>query len=169
MAERKVSKLHFFCHCEPRRWRRRDGYDRSNLLIDRGLLCRSFLTPRNDNQNLKVFGQALHKSDCLFLNDNDARLRIIWHSWASLLSTGPAFSISRISWNKISWTLRGSLSFCFRVRFVNSTIQVIIKIPYLHIRSAQVENYWKLPLMLQARHSGQGSEASATRNPEKGR
>jgi hypothetical protein len=49
VPERKVSKLLFFCHCEPRRWRRRDGYDRSNLLIDRGLLCRSFLTPRNDD------------------------------------------------------------------------------------------------------------------------
>jgi hypothetical protein len=49
----------FFCHCEPRRWRRRDGYDRSNLIKDRGLLCRSFLSPRNDNQDLAVFIQAL--------------------------------------------------------------------------------------------------------------
>jgi hypothetical protein len=34
-------------------------YERSNLLKDRGLLRRSFLTPRNDNQNLEVFGQTL--------------------------------------------------------------------------------------------------------------
>jgi HipA-like protein len=27
---------------------------------DRGLLCRSFVTPRNDNQDLEVFGQALY-------------------------------------------------------------------------------------------------------------
>ena len=37
----------------------RGRHDQSNLLIDRGLLCRSFLTLRNDKQNLKVFVQAL--------------------------------------------------------------------------------------------------------------
>ncbi|MCD6585816.1 MAG: hypothetical protein J7K96_08655, partial [Desulfobacteraceae bacterium] len=39
----------------------RGRHDQSNLFIDRGLLCRSFLTPRNDKQNLKVSVQALVK------------------------------------------------------------------------------------------------------------
>jgi hypothetical protein len=38
----------------------RGRYDRSNLPKDRGLLRRSFLAPRNDNQDIANFGQPLN-------------------------------------------------------------------------------------------------------------
>jgi hypothetical protein len=40
-----------------KRWSKR--LSRPNFLIDMGLLCRSFLSFRNDNNNLEFFGQAL--------------------------------------------------------------------------------------------------------------
>ena len=52
VPERKPLNLHYSCHCE-------GGTTEAISLKTRGLLRRSFLTPRNDGSKLWVFVQSL--------------------------------------------------------------------------------------------------------------